>query len=238
MRSDPAPAGPSLQIFRDQAEKSVLFVGDSSSEINSRAERKEIPQAINLEWRGIGFFNRLNESAGCQIVIVDSAVAKISDPQLALHQCESPRCVEITIRNQTSQEVAAGIKYINKAVARTSHVILALRILQRVGNVNPALATDTDIANAKWRVTGRQVRVDETVRINLLKILVVGLNAPGMEICHIQKIMAIGDAQCRALINGAFTSQVRSIINRDNCMRTVQCRIPARDGTVFADEDE
>jgi hypothetical protein len=52
MRSDPAPAGPSLQIFRDQAEKPVLFVGDPSSEINSGAERKEIPQAINLEWRG------------------------------------------------------------------------------------------------------------------------------------------------------------------------------------------
>src|SRR6266436_3091061 len=181
MRSDPAPAGPSLQIFRDQAEKSVLFVGDSSSEINSRAERKEIPQAINLEWRGIGFFNRLNESAGCQIVIVDSAVAKISDPQLALHQCESPRCVEITIRNQTSQEVAAGIKYINKAVARTSHVILPLRILQGVGNVNLA----AQVANAERRVPRRESMIDKTARIHLAKILVIGLNAPSMKICHI-----------------------------------------------------
>ena len=99
MRSDPAPAGPSLQIFRDQAEETMRFVGDSSSEIDAVSERKKSPQAINLEWRGIGFFNRLNESAGCQIVIVDSAVAKIPNPECGWYsyQRESPGRIQIAI---------------------------------------------------------------------------------------------------------------------------------------------
>src|SRR5438270_5738920 len=50
---DPAAAGPWLQIFRDDAEETVRFVGDSSSKINAGAERKKIPQTIKLNWVAI-----------------------------------------------------------------------------------------------------------------------------------------------------------------------------------------
>src|SRR5258705_12629199 len=84
--------------------------------------------------------------------------------------------------------------------------------------------------------------IDKTARIHLAKILVVGLNAPGMEICHIQKIMTIGDAQRRAFINSTFASQVCPVIDCDgDSMRSIgwiERRIPARDGTIFTYEDE
>ena len=84
-------------IFRDQAEETVLFVGDSSSEINSGTERKKIPQAINLKRSRIGFADRLNKSAGCWIVIIDGPVTKIANPEFTLHKSESPGRVEIAI---------------------------------------------------------------------------------------------------------------------------------------------
>jgi hypothetical protein len=55
------------------AKKTVLFVGNSGSEINSIAEREKIPQAIKLERRSIGAHKSLNEIARDQIVIIGSA---------------------------------------------------------------------------------------------------------------------------------------------------------------------
>src|SRR6266567_6818946 len=94
---DPAPAGPSLQIFRDEAEETVLFVSNSSGEIHSGSERKEIPQTIKLNWVAIGPANRLQKNAGSWIVVIDRPVAKISNPQFAVHQRQSPRSIEIAV---------------------------------------------------------------------------------------------------------------------------------------------
>ena len=84
-------------IFRDQAEETGLFVGDSSSEINSGTERKKIPQTIKLNWVAIGPTNRFQKSASRRIVVIDRPVAKIADPEFTIDQGESPRCVEIAI---------------------------------------------------------------------------------------------------------------------------------------------
>ena len=69
----------------------MRFVGDSSSEIDAVSERKKSPQAINLEWSPIGVTNRFDQGAGCRIVVVDPAVAKITNPELTFYQHESPR---------------------------------------------------------------------------------------------------------------------------------------------------
>src|SRR5206468_10521021 len=111
----------------------------SSSEINSGAERKKIPQAINLKRSRIGFADRLQTSAGRWTVIIDRPVTKIANPEFTLHQGKSPRSIEIAIRNQALDEIAAGSEYINKAVARTGYIILPLRILQGVGHKTLAI---------------------------------------------------------------------------------------------------
>src|SRR5439155_14208537 len=108
-----SPLGGSDSIFCDEAEKTVLFVGDSSSEINSGAERKKIRQAINLKRSRIGFADRLQKSAGRWIVVIDRPVTKIANPEFTLHQGKSPRGIELTIRNQAFNESAAGSEYVD-----------------------------------------------------------------------------------------------------------------------------
>src|SRR5438094_9250826 len=48
-------------VLSDDAEKTVRFVGDSGGEINSVAQRKQIPQAVKLERRSSGEHERLDE---------------------------------------------------------------------------------------------------------------------------------------------------------------------------------
>src|SRR5438477_5048065 len=227
-----------ISLFRDEAEKSVRFIGDSGSEIDSGAERKKIPQAINLKRSRIGFADRLNKSAGRWIIIIDCPVTKIANPEFTLHQGKSPRGIQVAVRDEASEKGAARIKHIHEAVAWPGHIIFPFRILQGVGDKNLAI----EISDPEWRVTPWKSPIDKTSRVHFMKILVIGLNAPGMEICHIQKIMTIGDAQRRAFINGALASQVCPVIDCDgDGMRLIiwiERRIPARDGTIFTDEDE
>src|SRR5207248_1408478 len=124
-----SPLGGSDSIFCDEAEKTVLFVGDTRSKINSGAERKKIPQAIDLERRHIGFADRLQKSAGRWIVIIDRPVTKIANPEFTLHQGKSPRGIEFAIRDEAPEEGAAGVEHIHEAVTGPGHIILPLRIL-------------------------------------------------------------------------------------------------------------
>ena len=43
-------------------------------------------------------------------------------------------------------------------------------------------------------ITSRKVRVDEAVRIHLMKIFIEGLDLACVEICRIQEIVTIGHA--------------------------------------------
>jgi hypothetical protein len=70
------------------------------------------------------------------------------------------------------------------------NVIHSLGVLLGIRHKNFVI----EIADAKWGVTRRKVWIGETVRINLLKIFVEGCDLPVMKICHIQKIVIIGDA--------------------------------------------
>ena len=101
----------SILIFSDDAKKAVLFVGNSSGEINSVAEREHVPQAIKLKRSSVGSIDRSEESAGGRIVIIDLAIAKVADPKLvAFDQGESPRRIQMAMRNQAPNEVATGVE--------------------------------------------------------------------------------------------------------------------------------
>ena len=107
----------------------MLFVGDSSGEINSVAEDQHIPQPIKLEWRAIGPVDRSQEGAGRGIIIVDCSVAKISDPQLvAFYQSKSSWRIEVAVGNETPDEMATGVE-IYETVTWPGYVVRFLGIL-------------------------------------------------------------------------------------------------------------
>ena len=85
-------------ILSDDAKKAVLFVGNSRGEINAAAQRKKIPEAVNLKRRAIGAHERLDEIAGDGIVIVDEPVTEITDPEVAaFHESKSPWGIEVSV---------------------------------------------------------------------------------------------------------------------------------------------
>src|SRR6266516_1203558 len=108
----------------------MFFVGDSGGEINSVAEDQHIPQTIKLKGSAIGPVDRSQEGAGRGIIIVDYSIAKISDPELvALYQSKSPWGVEIAMRNEAPDEIAAGIEDVDKTITRPGYIVFFLGIL-------------------------------------------------------------------------------------------------------------
>ena len=197
----------------------MRFVGNSSGEVNSGAERKKIPQAIKLKWSSIGSIDRSEESAGGRIVIVDLAIAKVADPKLdASDQGESPRRIEVAMRNQAVNQVAAGVEDVDEAMPRPVLVIAPARGLFRIGHINLTI----EIANGERRKSMRNVWVPEPVWINFMKILIVRFHLSLVEIRHIKKIMTIGHAQGCALVN--------ILVAAHHChdrMGAVEGRVPA-----------
>src|SRR5213075_858269 len=91
----------SILVLSDNAKKTVFFVGDSSGEKDSVAQREKSPQAIDLEWRAIGSHKRLDKSARVRIVIVDKTITEIADPQCVFYQSKTPGRIEVPIRDQS-----------------------------------------------------------------------------------------------------------------------------------------
>src|SRR5207237_6597721 len=103
-------------ILGDDAEEAVRFIGDAGGEIDSATKREQIPQAIELERRAIGSAQRFQEGASRGIVVVDSAVAEIADPEFAVHQGESPRRIQIPVRDDAPKKVAARVERIDETI--------------------------------------------------------------------------------------------------------------------------
>src|SRR5436190_19561407 len=118
-----------LQSFRDESEETVLFVSDTRSKINSGAERKKIPQTIKLDWVAIGPTIRFQKSASRRIVVIDRPVAKITNPEFTIHQGKSPRGIQVAIRDEAPEEVAAGVEHIHEAVALPGDIIFPFGVL-------------------------------------------------------------------------------------------------------------
>ena len=210
-----------VSIFRDETEESVPFVRNSRCEINARPKRKQIPQAVELEWRPARSSQCFKESARRRIVVVNLAIAKIANPQFAFDQREPPRRIQISVRNEAAQEIAARIEHIDEALAWAGHVIFSLRVLLGVGHVNLAI----EVSNPERCITSWQRRIGETVRVNWLKILVKSLNATEVKIGHVEKIMAVGHTESRTFVDGPFDALVCAVIDCDDGV----CRIQGPD---------
>ena len=88
---------PSILVLSDDAKETVLLVGNASGKKDSARLREKIPQSIKLQRRSIRPHQRLDEIAADRIVIIDSTVAEIADPQPVLHESKSPWGIELTV---------------------------------------------------------------------------------------------------------------------------------------------
>lgn len=125
--------------------------------------------------------------------------------------------------------MTARIENIDKAVARTSLIVVLAWLLFCVRHINLAV----EIADAKRRKIMRNVWVRETHRVHLMKVLIVRFHLPLVEICHVQKIVTVSHAQRRTLVNIVSVSP-----DRDNRVRAVERGIPSRDVSIFVNENE
>jgi hypothetical protein len=221
----PKSAASLVLVFGNQTKQTMLFVRDSSSEENSSAtlSRKHIPQAIELEWCSIRAHKLFNERAGHWIVNVNETVTEVADPKFVFHLNESPWRVEIPVCNQPSEEVATGIEHIDEATARTRNVIFSFVVLLGVGHKNFVI----EIADAEWPITCRKVWINEAVGIYLMKVFIEGVDLACMEICRIQEIVTIGDAERYAFIDGPVNAVVRAVIDGNDRVHLVQRWVPA-----------
>src|SRR4029077_16863091 len=96
------------------------------------------------------------------------------------------------------KEVAAGVEHIDEATARTGNIIVFRVILLRVSNKNLAVK----IPDTERSITVRKIRIGEAVGSHLVKTLIVRFNLAAMKIRHKQEVVAIGDTERRAFING------------------------------------
>src|SRR5437899_5123671 len=87
----------SILVLSDNAKETVVFVGDSSGEKDSVAQREKIPQAVKLEGRSIGAHERLDKSARDWFVIVDEAITEVADREFAIFKRKSPWGVEVSV---------------------------------------------------------------------------------------------------------------------------------------------
>src|SRR6266480_6721738 len=114
------------------------------------------------------------------------------------------------------------------------NIILSFVILLGVGHKNFAI----EIADAEWSITCRKVGVDEAAGINLMKILIEGVDVARMEICRIQEVVIVGDAERCAFVNGTVNAVVCSVIHSDYSVRRIHGGVPTGKGTIFADKNE
>src|SRR5437667_355231 len=143
-------------VFGDFAKEAVRFVGDPRGEINTAAERKQIPQAIKLERRSIGAHERLDKSARDRIVNVNESVTEIADPKVgAFHERKTPRSIEIPVCNQVPEEITAGVEHSDEPTAVTGDIIMPFLILLGIRHKDFTV----EIPDAEWRVATRQSRI-------------------------------------------------------------------------------
>jgi hypothetical protein len=92
------PRAISILIFSNDAEKAVLFIGNSSSEKHSVGEWQKIPKAVKLQRRSIRPLERFYKIAADWIVIVDESITEVANPKVgAFHERKSPWGIEVSI---------------------------------------------------------------------------------------------------------------------------------------------
>src|SRR5438874_4902737 len=118
--------------------------------------------------------------------------------------------------------MTTGVEHVDETVARAGDIVVLLLILQGVGDINLSV----NILNTKRSKSSRKIRIGEAVRVGLLEILVISLDVAGMKICYEEKIVATGDAQGGAFVNGFVCPAVLPVIDRNNRVRAIDVWFP------------
>src|SRR5262249_26624687 len=152
------------------AEKPVVFVVDAGSEEertggclrHAQAEHKR-PESGDLDGVACRVGNGAQEVTGVEIEGIDRAIAEVSykkrvgesSESLEGSPCHSPGGIELPLGHETLIQPPGGIEDIDEAVARSFDVILLVRILQRVRDIDLSV----ERGDAERRVSSRKLGV-------------------------------------------------------------------------------
>ena len=221
----------------DHAEKSMLFIANSSAEEELISDKEQIPKTVKSQGRSPGMIHQCAEQRSVRwIVNVDFSVTKVSNEERVAKRTEAsrfgetPRRVQVSLGNESLHEVAARVEDIDKTEPRPGDIIMGVGILLGVSDKY----LPVELANSIRRKSRRQGRIRERESCLQNKILIVRLNFGGVKIRHVKKIMAIRGADSRAFINCATPS----VVHRDNRVGWIERCVVTRDRTIFADENE
>src|SRR6266446_9559660 len=130
--------------------------------------------------------------------------------------------------------MTVGAEHIDKAVARTGHVIVFFRILLRIGDEEIAI----DVLDAEWRIASWNFRVGE-VAVDLLRrcgseagraVPSEHVDRPGAEVGSIEE-----DAVDVRAENEAFVNRARRVVDREDCLiRWGEAAGPSRNSSVLS----
>src|SRR4051794_5710775 len=167
----------------------------------------EPPEAVDLN-RPVVVASQLSAVvAGSGIVCVDTTIAEVADQKVAAVLAEgrrrdgqSPRRVELVGVVEAAEQMAAGVEHVDKAVAATGDVVLALSVLLGVGDVEPTVQR----LNIEWSEALRNPCVPEAAGgVYRMEVAVPCVDRAGVEVGAVEQCAVAGISQGQSLVDGA-----------------------------------
>src|SRR6202022_2586879 len=187
----------------DRSEEAVLLLADTGREVKRVGGRErsaaraavaeaDPPQTIDLD-RGAGLVPKgSDEAPGPGAVGVDVSVAEVANqqrpaegPEVFGCDREPPRRVQLSVPDEPPQGVAVLVEDVDEAEAGAGLVIMLVRLLHRVGHVQPA----TQRLDVEGRETGGDSRIREgAAQGHEIEVLVEDLNGAEPEISGVEVV--------------------------------------------------
>src|SRR5262249_28155641 len=86
--------------LKDRAENPMLLVDDTRREIEAAIDQFQTPETFESKRDVESIFRPADKVAVARVVNIDPTVAEVAHPKLSADYFESPRCVEISVRDQ------------------------------------------------------------------------------------------------------------------------------------------
>jgi hypothetical protein len=156
---------------------------------------------------------RMTEPAAklpCEMRVVvesDGAVTEVSDeqplaesPEVRGRKRESPRCVQTPTRAYPADQIAIAVEHVHESETNTGHVIFAVGVLLREGNIQVAL----NVPNTKRRIALRNAGVLECARQrDTRECLVEHVDLSIVEVRGVQKVSPAVLRESEPLVDSA-----------------------------------
>src|SRR5207249_222419 len=127
---------------------------------------------------------------------VDVAVAEVSneqviteEPEVGRRERQPPRRVEPPLRGDPAEQVASRIESVHEAMALAGHIVLLVRVLQRVSHVDDT----AQVPDPKWRVArGKSGISERTGDVDRIEMAVEHIDGARVEVGRVEEVARRG----------------------------------------------